>query len=390
LQAAFGGIAPGNIEKPKKRPAPERVRETSPAPDLADADAFAENSAEGSSSLREWLSRLAGSAALAKTLAVSLAFLAAAAVALNWDAISRSLAPAAGVSPESLADPVSPLAQFSSAFSDADWGAEMFQSEYGEPLYSDMPFSLPETFYWVAHVVAPGETISAIAARHGISQGSLIALNGIREAWNLRSGSTIKIPNMNGLPHEVRAGDTLEGIALERGIPLNVLLDANDVRDDNLAIGQVLFIPGATMDAAEFSRAVTRAPARPFIRPVPGRITSGFGWREDPFNPGSGRMELHRAVDLSGRIGEPVRAAMAGTVLHRGANPVYGNFIVLQHGDLQTLYAHLSSFSVAMGESVRQGQEIGRVGNTGRTTAPHLHFAAFRGGEPVNPVDLWR
>ena len=112
--------------------------------------------------------------------------------------------------------------------------------------------------------------------------------------------------------------------------------------------------------------------------------------REDPFRPNSGRMELHLAVDLSANIGDPIRAAKDGTVMHRGANPTYGNFIVLQHGDYQTLYAHLSSFSVAAGETVRQGQEIGRVGNTGRVTAPHLHFAVFRGGDPVDPVGLWR
>jgi len=126
------------------------------------------------------------------------------------------------------------------------------------------------------------------------------------------------------------------------------------------------------------------------IRPVPGRITSGFGWREDPFHPGSGRMELHRAVDLAGRTGDPIRAAMRGTVFHRGANPILGNFIILQHEGFQTLYAHLSAFSVATGETVRQGQEIGRIGSTGRATGPHLHFAVFQNGEPVNPVDLWR
>jgi murein DD-endopeptidase MepM/ murein hydrolase activator NlpD len=101
-------------------------------------------------------------------------------------------------------------------------------------------------------------------------------------------------------------------------------------------------------------------------------------------------MQFHQGVDIVGNIGDPVRAAMDGTVMHRGANPEFGNFMVLQHGEYQTLYAHLSAFSVAQGQSVRQGQEIGKIGNTGRSTGPHLHFGVFQRGEPVNPVDRWR
>jgi murein DD-endopeptidase MepM/ murein hydrolase activator NlpD len=81
---------------------------------------------------------------------------------------------------------------------------------------------------------------------------------------------------------------------------------------------------------------------------------------------------------------------MAGTVLHRSSNSSLGNFIIIQHGDHQTLYAHLSAFGVAVGQAVRQGQEIGKVGSTGRSTGPHLHFAVFRNGEPINPIDLLR
>jgi len=355
------------------------------------------------------------SSPLLKAMALTLALLGIAVVSLNWDGISAAFSPAPGISIASLEDPIPPLYRRMPGFSpggahggaiDAElgaadpsgqgspWAALPFHSGRAEPEYVEIsieiPLSLTETFRWAPHVVAPGETISGIAARHSLSQGSIIALNDIRESWNLQIGRSLKIPNMDGIPHTVREGDTLGGIAERTGIPLNVLLDANNISSEALEPGQMLFIPGGRMDAGEFRRATRRAPERPLARPVRGRITSGFGWREDPFNPGSGRMELHRAVDLAGRMGEPVHAAMRGTVLHRGADPSLGNFIVLQHGEYQTLYAHLSAFSVAAGETVRQGQEIGRIGSTGRATGPHLHFALFRRGEPINPVDMWR
>jgi len=320
-----------------------------------------------------------------KLAVLTLALIAIGTVVLSWDRISSWLNFSAEISHASLTDPIAPLSL-----------------RYGETALSqgrlggydadalDGHFGLTETFAWTHYTVAPGDTVSGIAARHSISQESIIALNDIKETWNLQAGRTLRIPNMNGVPYTVAGGDTLERIALSTGAPLNVLLDANDIRDSNIAPGQTLFIPGGRMNQADLSRAIWRAPDRPFIRPVPGRITSGFGWREDPLRPGSGAMQLHRAVDLAGRVGDPVRASMAGTVAHRGATPTMGNFLILQHGEYQTLYAHLSAFSVSVGQTVRQGQQIGLVGDTGRTTGPHLHFAVFHNGEPVNPVDRWR
>jgi murein DD-endopeptidase MepM/ murein hydrolase activator NlpD len=339
---------------------------------------------------------------LVRKLALVIGVATAGLVGLNWDAIAGGGTSRTDISPASLEDPVTPLYRtgfHGTGFSETGFQGTEFPAAVRAagpdfavetPEGADIRLNLTETFSWTTHVVGPGETISGIAARHSLSQGSIIALNDVRESWNLQAGRTLKIPNMDGVPYAVRENDTLEAIAARTGIPLNVLLDSNDIRDENVTPGQLLFIPGGRMDADELRSAITRPPERPMIRPVAGRITSGFGWREDPFKPGSGVMELHRAVDLAGNVGDPVRAAMRGTVFHRGSNPVMGNFVVLQHGDYQTLYAHLSSFSVRLGETVRQGQEIGRIGDTGRATAPHLHFAVFHKGEPVNPVDRWR
>jgi murein DD-endopeptidase MepM/ murein hydrolase activator NlpD len=99
-------------------------------------------------------------------------------------------------------------------------------------------------------------------------------------------------------------------------------------------------------------------------------------------------MLLHRAIDFAGNIGDPIKAAMNGTVLYAGNTSILGNYIILKHGELQSLYAHMSAFSVKLGDTVKQGQEIGKIGNTGYTTGPHLHFATFRNGKVVNPFEL--
>jgi murein DD-endopeptidase MepM/ murein hydrolase activator NlpD len=163
---------------------------------------------------------------------------------------------------------------------------------------------------------------------------------------------------------------------------------------DTIRQGEILFIPGARMDANEFSRAfkrdtsIQKSAVKPMIFPVNGRITSAYGWREDPVNPKPGEKRFHKAVDIAGRTGDPIGAAMNGTVLVLDNNPNLGNFIILSHGEYQTLYAHLSAYSVKPGQEVNQGQEIGKIGETGYTTGPHLHFEAFRNGNRINPLDL--
>ena len=378
-----------NVERPKRRTgrapvAEKRERtETGAGPDSGRAAAGG-------------LWRILGGVRLpsswARKLAPALGLLIAGIVGLNWEGVSGSPSGSGNISPASLEDPVAPL---SLRMPDPPALLPPFPGESGAAenaaaAAGSVPFALTETFRWTPYVVAKGDTVSRIASRHSVSQGSIIALNDIKETWNLQVGKTLKIPNMDGIPHTVAANETLTGIARARNVPLNVLLDANDLYDEALEPGQVLFVPGARMDPAELNRAIRRVPAKPMIHPLVGRITSPFGWREDPFARGSGRMQFHQGVDISGRVGDSVKAAMDGTVMHRGANPQFGNFIVLQHGEYQTLYAHLSAFSAALGQSVKQGQEIGKVGNSGISTGPHLHFGVFQRGEPVNPVDRWR
>lgn len=120
------------------------------------------------------------------------------------------------------------------------------------------------------------------------------------------------------------------------------------------------------------------------LRPVPGRISSGFGYRLHPI---LGTQRLHTGVDMSGGYGTTIVAAGSGTVIHAGWFGGYGNAVIIDHGGgMATLYAHQSSVAVSRGQSVSAGQIIGYIGSTGLSTGPHLHFEVRLGGTPVDPV----
>jgi murein DD-endopeptidase MepM/ murein hydrolase activator NlpD len=122
----------------------------------------------------------------------------------------------------------------------------------------------------------------------------------------------------------------------------------------------------------------------PSIWPVEGEVTAGFGERIDPF---SGEDAFHPGVDIAAPYGSPIRASADGIVLQAGlGEPGFGNIVAIDHGSgIETLYCHLSKIDVVEGQLVKQGQVVGAVGMTGRTTGPHLHYEVLVHETPVNP-----
>ncbi|MCL4424356.1 MAG: peptidoglycan DD-metalloendopeptidase family protein [Firmicutes bacterium] len=120
-----------------------------------------------------------------------------------------------------------------------------------------------------------------------------------------------------------------------------------------------------------------------YVWPTVGQITSGFGWR-----PG----EFHYGVDIAAPTGTPILAADSGTVVRAEWYAGYGKMIVIDHGGgkVKTVYGHLSVILVDVGDTVEKGELIGKVGNTGRSTGPHLHFEIRIDGNPVNPLNYYR
>jgi murein DD-endopeptidase MepM/ murein hydrolase activator NlpD len=130
------------------------------------------------------------------------------------------------------------------------------------------------------------------------------------------------------------------------------------------------------------SRHVHPMNATPNMWPIIGRLMGGFGARQDPF---SGESAIHKGVDISAPTGTPVHVTADGIVIFASMENGYGRLVVVDHGGIQTWYAHLSRFQVRPGQEVRRGELLGAVGTSGRVTAPHLHYEVHENGRPVNP-----
>lgn len=126
----------------------------------------------------------------------------------------------------------------------------------------------------------------------------------------------------------------------------------------------------------------------PLGRPVPGPVTSRFGHRSDPVN---GKKGFHEGVDMRGRHGQTIKATADGVVTRAGFNGSYGRYIEINHGNgYVTKFAHMKKLLIKKGDKVRRGQAIGKVGSSGRSTGPHLHYEICFFDKPVNPKKFMR
>jgi len=118
------------------------------------------------------------------------------------------------------------------------------------------------------------------------------------------------------------------------------------------------------------------------------RFSSTFGYRPDPFN---GAYRMHTGVDISGPVGEPIYSTGNGKVTEIGFDFFgYGNYIIIDHGfGYKTRYAHLKSSLITMGRSVKRGEQIAIMGNTGRSKGPHIHYEVIYRNRPVNPLNYY-
>jgi murein DD-endopeptidase MepM/ murein hydrolase activator NlpD len=131
--------------------------------------------------------------------------------------------------------------------------------------------------------------------------------------------------------------------------------------------------------------------AIPSDKPVKTNVsfTSGFGVRSDPFHAGAA---MHPGIDLAGSYGTPIYATAEGTVLRAGWNSGgYGNLVEIDHGrGIVTRYGHMSAILVSAGQHITRGQQVGRMGSTGRSTGNHLHYEVRIDGRPVNPIPFMK
>ncbi len=242
-----------------------------------------------------------------------------------------------------------------------------------------------EAVSFQTYTVKAGDSISTISRKFGLSNiSTLIAVNNISNVRTLRSGQKLRIPSTDGLVYKVQAGDSLNSLSVKYHVSVEEILDANDLSSETLSKGAELFIPGAKMDMRELRKAMGEL----FIYPIKAgwRLTSKFGPRKDPF---TGVASNHTGIDMACPTGTPIRAAMSGKVAYVGWSNIFGNYVIINHGNgYQTLYGHMSQTLAKKGQEVDHNTKIGLVGSTGYSTGPHLHFTVYKNGNLVDPLSL--
>lgn len=237
------------------------------------------------------------------------------------------------------------------------------------------------------HALA-GDTFSGLSQKFHLSEETLRSLNQANDNTQPETGALLLIPSKDGIFHMVRSGQSLADIARAYAISLKDVLKSNPQRGDaDLKPGDILYLPGAvylTRQDVRWLALVSLTTQKGFLKPTTGRFADGFGMRVHPITH---KMEFHQGLDLAPGWGARVVASQDGQVAFAGLRAGYGRLIILDHGEgLTSWYAHLDEILVKLGQNVRRGQLIGKVGNTGRVTGPHLHFEVRLNGKPRNPL----
>ncbi|MEK9200982.1 MAG: M23 family metallopeptidase [Patescibacteria group bacterium] len=240
--------------------------------------------------------------------------------------------------------------------------------------------------------VQPGDTVSAVAEKYGVSADTIRWENGMTSANQIKPGQKLKILPVSGVRHKVARGETVYSIAKKYSANAQAIVDFpfNTFSDNEsfaLDVGQDLIVPdGKKPNEVQWSPTQNVARRTPdagavsatgqFAWPMGGVITQNFAW-------------YHRGLDIATAHGTPIVAADSGRVTTAGwpDNGGYGNRVVIDHGNgYTTLYAHLSKVYVTAGQTVKRGDTLGLEGSTGRSTGPHLHFEIHKNGVFVSPL----
>ena len=243
--------------------------------------------------------------------------------------------------------------------------------------------------------VVQGDTVSSIAQKFGVTMDTIIWENNLKTVDSIKIGQILKILPVTGVRHTVKRGETIYSIAKSYQVNAQNIIDYpfNTFANDEtfaLSAGQELIIPDGIKPkevVVDKATLVTRT-----VAPIPGVVGEGnFMW------PTGGYISqryswYHQAVDIANASHPDILASQGGTVVTAGWNAGgYGNYVVINHGNgYSTLYAHMVNGSIAVkpGQVVTQGQKLGSMGSTGRSTGTHLHFEVIGPSGKLNPLTV--
>ncbi len=240
-------------------------------------------------------------------------------------------------------------------------------------LFISIAFSYGQSYSVRFYEVKNGDSIWNIVRKYDISMTVLMDWNKLKGP-TIYPGELLVLPSPNGILHRIVDGENIYTLSKYYRVPAYIIAFYNNGNID-YKNGDVVFIP--LLKNYELNM-------KGFIWPLYGRITSPYGWRIHPITH---RREFHTGIDIGAPLGSPVFAAEPGKIIFAGVNGGYGNEIMIKHSNgYETLYGHLSQIDVYVGQYVEKGDFIGRVGSTGFSTGPHLHFEIRRYGRTYDPL----
>ncbi|MCX6753561.1 MAG: M23 family metallopeptidase [Candidatus Nomurabacteria bacterium] len=268
-------------------------------------------------------------------------------------------------------------------------------SPFGKGIESDSSGEM------TVYEVKSGDTISEIAVEFDVSMNTIKWENNLTGS-TLKVGQKLNILPVTGVKHIIKKGDNLDKIAAKYEADVTDIMVFNDVsKTEGLKVGGILYVPNGIMKPAVIAEKPSSKKPGSSPSYTPSTVASGYylrpagGPTTSPY--GSRRGGFHYGIDIGVSRGSTVLAAATGTVVEavgycvegrRSCGGRYGNYIMIQHlNGTFTRYAHLSKVSVSVGDTVSQGDQIAKSGNTGRSTGPHLHFQIEKSnGSTIRPV----
>ncbi len=262
-------------------------------------------------------------------------------------------------------------------FSPEEASSSALSATTGALRMSTEDIDFPTTDTISVYEVKKGDTIATVAKLFGVSKNTIMWANDLKSE-KLTPGDTLVILPITGVKHTVKKGDTVGSIAKKYKGDVDDIAKYNGIpADAKLAIGDVVIVPEGEIAVAP-AKTVKKAGASKVLDSYANTASSGFLVRPLVGGRKTQGIHGHNGVDIAASIGTPVLASAGGQVISAkstGYNGGYGSMIIISHaGNIQTVYGHLSAVNVSVGQTVSQGQVIGAVGNSGKSTGPHLHF----------------
>lgn len=246
------------------------------------------------------------------------------------------------------------------------------------------------------HTVREGDTLYSIAVKNKVSITEIMALNDLKSP-HINAGTKLLLKGealktkIQSKYHIVKPGETLYRLSVFYSTPVEKLRKYNNLPDNTIYAGQKIYLDSdLSDDDFQYSDSLGKnwdiSPTlKSFKWPIKGKeITSNFGTR---IHPVTGQTTTHEGVDLRSETNTPVYAPYSGTVTYSGWMSGYGKMVIIKHeNEYESRYAHLNRWLVKEGDEVSKGQIIGKTGNTGLSTGPHLHYEIRKNGKPVDPT----